>query len=888
VSLKSGTRLGPYEIVAPIGAGGMGEVYRARDTKLNRDVAIKVLLGGVAHDAERRDRFDREAQAIAALNHPNIVTIYGVEAAGDTAFLAMELVEGKPLAESIPRGGVPLSRLLTIAIPVADAVAAAHQKGITHRDLKPANIMIGSGEHDGRVKVLDFGLAKLTSQSPSGETATVMPTALATGEGRILGTVAYMSPEQAEGKAIDARTDLFSLGVILYEMATGDRPFKGDTSISIISAIVKDTPASVTDVNPTMPRDLARIVRRALAKDPEKRYQTAKDLRNDLEEVKASLDSGELLAESARRGVATQTNNTHVWRWIAIGAVVVAIGALTTLAVMQWRGASSPPASVGATPLTMTALTSTGNAELGTLSRDGNYVAYVQTDDGQQSVWVRQLASGSTVRIVAPTTGVRIEGLTIAPDTSFLDFVRSAPGGGMSLWRVPFLGGTARKLIDDVRSAPGWSPDASQMAYLRNAGDGRERQVVVAAADGSNPRVVAKRVLPSRFFTLTLSGWPDLRPIWLPAARALLVMGGTESELNHFVSVDVATGVETVLQPAGRAYPDGSNYAGYHTGMALSRDGQSIISNLGEVGAPAQVVSVHVQSGNVTPLTTDLSRYAGASVAGDALVTTRYQSQSSVWLADASGANPRQVGRDLASDVAGLSWVGEGRLVFGAALAGGAGLWSMDVTGGAPALIIPNGVFPSATADGTTLVFGKGSGEIWRADGDGGHALIVSGAKGQRPHISPDGSKLFYTSGQSGQQLPWVFDLAAGIGRAFSSQSANPVGPPTVSRDSSSVAFFSGGGAAILPIDGSGTPRRVTIPPGISNMASAPDIRSLAYVDASGTNVWIQPIDGGSPRQVTNFTDRTIRNFAWSPDGKQLAVTRSVTTSDIVLLKGLR
>ena len=260
----------------------------------------------------------------------------------------MELVEGQSLAESIPRGGVPLGQLLKIAVPVADAVAAAHQKGITHRDLKPANIMIGSGEHAGRVKVLDFGLAKLTGTSPSGEATTVMPTALATGEGRILGTVAYMSPEQAEGKSIDARSDLFSLGVILYELATGARPFTGDTSISIISSIVKDTPKSITEINPALPRDLGRIVRRALAKDPEKRYQTAKDLRNDLEELKASLDSGELTAESARVGVAAPSGHTHLWRWAAIGAGVAAVGALAALFVIQRRGVTSPAASSAA------------------------------------------------------------------------------------------------------------------------------------------------------------------------------------------------------------------------------------------------------------------------------------------------------------------------------------------------------------------------------------------------------------------------------------------------------------------------------------------------------------------------------------------------------------
>jgi len=531
MGLTSGTRLGSYEIVSPLGAGGMGEVYRAKDTRLNRDVAIKVLVGGVAHDPERRERFEREAQAIAALNHPSIVTIFGVETSGDTAFLAMELVEGKPLAEVIPREGVPLSQLLRIAIPVADAVAAAHQKGITHRDLKPANIMIGSGEQEGRVKVLDFGLAKLTGTSMGGGATTLMPTARATGEGRILGTVAYMSPEQAESKTIDARSDLFSLGVILYEMATGGRPFTGDTSMSIISAIVKDTPKSLTEVNPALPRDLARIVRRALAKDPEKRYQTAKDLRNDLEELKASLDSGELTTESVRTGSPARGGRVHVWRNLAIGAGVIALVAVGAVLVMLRRGATSTTTQTSAASITMTALTSTGNAELGQLSPDGKYVAYVQADDGQQSVWVRQVASGSAVRIVAPTPDLVIWGLTIAPDASFVDFVRSRAAASvfpMDLWRVPFLGGQARKIVDDVTSAPGWSPDGTQMAYFGRANPPTS-QLMVANADGSQPRVISSRKLLLQFVSLVRRTRPDLRPAWLPDGRAIAVLGNDES-----------------------------------------------------------------------------------------------------------------------------------------------------------------------------------------------------------------------------------------------------------------------------------------------------------------------------------------------------------------------
>ncbi len=309
--LAAGTRLGAYEILGPLGAGGMGEVYRARDARLQRDVALKVLPAIAAADPDRRERFTREAHAVAALNHPHIVTIHSVEDTGTNVFLTMELVEGRSLADVLPLSGLPLDQVLTIGIAVAQAMSAAHQKGITHRDLKPGNIMLGAGEHAGRIKVLDFGLAKVVEPQLE-DRATLLPTVAPgapqpiTAEGRILGTVAYMSPEQAEGRPIDGRSDLFSLGVVLYEMATGQRPFTGDTSVSVLSSIIKDTPRSVTDINPALPRDLARIIRRAIAKDPERRYQSAKDLRNDLEDLKASLDSGELATESMTNRAASE------------------------------------------------------------------------------------------------------------------------------------------------------------------------------------------------------------------------------------------------------------------------------------------------------------------------------------------------------------------------------------------------------------------------------------------------------------------------------------------------------------------------------------------------------------------------------------------------------
>ena len=330
-----GAVLNHYRVLRPLGAGGMGEVYLAEDTRLKRHVAIKILPAAVAADPDRRARFEREAQTIAGLNHPNIVTVHSVEEAGTIAFITLEYVDGRTLADLIPKNGLPLRRLLALATQIADAVAAAHQHGIVHRDLKPANVMVTA---DDRVKVLDFGLAKLREATEI-ETAS-MPTRELTREGRIIGTVAYMSPEQAEGRHVDERSDIFSLGVILYEMATGERPFKGDTSVSTLSSILRDTPRTLTDVNPELPRDLAIIVRRCLAKDPDRRYQSAKDLRNELEELQQALDSGELSAPPARH-----RPERHWWPVAAVAALV-AIGA--TVAVVLPRRSTSETAAPAA------------------------------------------------------------------------------------------------------------------------------------------------------------------------------------------------------------------------------------------------------------------------------------------------------------------------------------------------------------------------------------------------------------------------------------------------------------------------------------------------------------------------------------------------------------
>ncbi len=341
-----GRTLNHYTVVEPLGKGGMGEVWVAEDKKLGRRVALKVLPEALAADADRRGRFEREARAVAALNHPNIVTIHSVEEADGVHFLTMELVDGERLTRRIGEQGLELDRFFDIAIPLADAVHAAHQQGIMHRDLKPDNVMVNK---DGRVKVLDFGLAKLR-ETPGLAGDDAAATATVTAEGRIVGTVSYMSPEQAEGKPVDERSDIFSLGIVLYEMATGRRPFSGDTPLSTMSAILKDAPVSVTELKHRLPRHLGRVIATCLEKAPERRYQSALDVRNELERLREEVESGDI--EVSRVSYEPLPERRKVPRAAAIVA-----GALVVVATLVWavflRGGGEPGKPPAATQRTV-------------------------------------------------------------------------------------------------------------------------------------------------------------------------------------------------------------------------------------------------------------------------------------------------------------------------------------------------------------------------------------------------------------------------------------------------------------------------------------------------------------------------------------------------------
>jgi eukaryotic-like serine/threonine-protein kinase len=874
--MTPGETIGHYRILEPLGKGGMGEVFVAEDTRLHRRVALKVLPPLFAADATHRERFEREARAVAALNHPNIVTIHSVEEHGGRLFLTMELVDGKPLSEMIPGGGLPLDRLLRVGIDVADAMSAAQQQGITHRDLKPGNVVVAS---DGRAKVLDFGLAKLKDDAEAAaaaEDVTRMGSGKnLTGEGKIVGTVAYMSPEQAEGKPVDPRSDIFSLGVILHEMATGERPFKGDTNVSIISSIIKDTPRPITDSNPNLPADLARIVRRCLAKDPGRRYQTAADLRNELEDLKQDSSSGTV---SAPQGPTRRTPVIAV-----IGAI--AILAAAAAGVVAWKGRATDPAGAASafTLDRLTRLTSAGTAFIAALSPDGRYVVHAKQEAGGYGLWLRQTATSSDVRIVPPTD-VAIDGLTFGPDGNYVYYnAYQANQGIAALYRVPVLGGAAVKLIDDVDSGVAFSPDRRRLAFMRGSPVQGITELMVADADGGNVRALGKAVAPDKFLSE--------QPAWSPDGATILALAGSSRPGVPTIAyaVDVATGTaKPIGEPWGMVrdvqwLPDGRSYL--ITGLDLSG-----------LASP-QIWRVTYPEGERSRVTNDLNAYVGASLSSDgrSLATVQTSTTASIYVMDGPDKEPALLigGAGRADGAQGIAWMPDGRLVYTSTASGLSQVWIADRDGGNQRQLTtrtPPAWAPRASPDGAWVYFSSyaRSFALFRVAPDGsGFTTLTSVGDARDPLVSPDGQTLYYTADTATSPRATRMSIKAGSSAEtvspqwFRAQDISPDGTQLIGTawDQSQPRNF----LAVMNVrDGSVRP----VPGAAIRGAFMPDGSLLVVERTQGKEqAVIRPRRGGEAKPLGPATTDTIPAVAVSRDGR-IALVRRQSVSDVVVIRG--
>jgi len=894
--------LAHYRIVRPLGAGGMGEVFLAEDTKLGRRVALKVLPPAVAHDPERRERFEREARAVAALNHPNIVTLHSVEQHDDLLFLTMELVEGRPLTEVIPPQGMPAGQLLEVAIPLAGAVGAAHQRGITHRDLKPANVMVSD---DGRVKVLDFGLAKLQEDDRlGGDTASTA--ANLTIEGRILGTSAYMSPEQAQGKPVDARSDIFSLGVVLYEMSTGERPFTGDNHLSVLSSILKDAPVPVTQVRHDLPRDLERIVRRCLEKNPDDRYQSARDLGADLKQLKQDLDSGAVTRTGAPPATSSPTvagpaPSTASAASTTLRFAMATLGLLLIAAAGAWWYTQRQPTTPDSTelgPLKMRRLTHTGTASLAAISPDGKYVVHVVGRPGQSSLWMRQVSTASNVQIVPPVPG-RYDGLTFAPDGESVVYLFYAPNSFGILYRIPFLGGPPTKLVEDVDITPAFSPDGRRMAFMRSTTDGATT-ILLANADGSQQAALAHRTPPENFTSRVLSWSPD-------GKRIAAFVGMMPFARSRVVVVDVATGHQEYVGkqrfdlPGQVAWlPDGS-------GLVLNAVEQG--QGFGSVG---QLWSMSYPGGVARRLTNDVANYTSLSMAKDGrtLAAVQEEARIGLWLApagDASRARELTAPTAARDGMVGIAWTPDGRIVYGAMTQGSWDLWIARGDGSPPLpLTSEPGVEanPFVLPDGRSVAFiSRAAGEyrfkVRAIDLDGTNAREFSTAEGLAPGYVHVGARDVYFNTLNGgrmtlEQAPLTGGPASPVFKDVSKLPPN-FAPRRISPDERWVLGTTfeplrpGMSLAVVPLRGDGPPRVFPFPfaPGPTfPFGWAPDGRAVdvSALKDGAVNVWRFPLDGSAPKPITAFTSDEIYSYAWSKDGTTLALSRGTLSADVVLV----
>ncbi|HKD90558.1 MAG TPA: protein kinase, partial [Terriglobales bacterium] len=690
----TGQQISHYRIVEQIGSGGMGRVWQAEDLTLGRMVALKFLAPELACDPQALDRFMREARSAAALNHPNICQVHEAGSADGQAFIAMELLEGQTLRERLDGRPVRLNQLLDWSYQIADALDAAHSRGIVHRDIKPANLFLTTR---GTIKVLDFGLAKVATEKRLASMSTIgsAPTsAHLTSPGTTIGTVAYMSPEQASGEELDARTDLFSLGVVMYEMATGKLPFTGNTSAAIFGAILHKDPVPIKVLNTDLPPELGHIVSKTLEKDRDIRYQRSAELRADIKRLKRDTESGVSPVAATSQHAAAAPAVEKKRRWLPVAATVVVLALIAAAAAYFLSSRHRLAASLSLQDLDVQRLTNTGHATAAAISPDGRYVVHVVTQAGKESLWLRQTATSSNVQIIPPAD-VTYEGLTFSPDGNFIYYVpREREAGLNELFVMPVLGGSPQKLVSDVDSAVTFSPDRNHIAFVRNH-NASGGDLMVADRNGHDEKVIG-----------SVAGDTQYRgdPSWSPdgkivAAGVLHLAGGYHSEILGF---PLAGGQAVKL--SSQEFLNAGNAAWLPDGSGLVFAGDDKFSS-------PQLWVAKYPGGSTRKLTNDLYGYNDVSVTSDGrqFVSVVVQSQSQMWIAkpDAASSQALPLG-DSRAGRNGVTFMPDGRLLYSTNQNDSLEIWTCNADGSNPQPLARGfkfAIYPAVSEDGKTIVF---------------------------------------------------------------------------------------------------------------------------------------------------------------------------------------